>query len=453
MSQTDTSQFAEDSLERIRVRLLDLSRRNRLLNHRERKADIRIVDELPNETFSSLMDGRRFLFDAVALEEDEGAEEPLTDQTTEDIHAISQLPDYETELPVPGDSIAARHQDDRLQTPFDPTTLERRCKGLATAAKTAIEETGANFLYLAIGFLEWYDVDHSEKCYRAPLIMVPVEIRKEKYDLKTDTYSYSIRYLEDDIETNLSLLEKMKRDFGLDLPEFGEEADPESYFAAVMELTSAHRRWRVAREMILGLFSFSKILMYRELSPERWPPNLRPSDHPIIRDILVGADNLDGGTAGLDLREEYDIDADDRCAQIPLVVDADSSQHSAITDILSENRNMVIHGPPGTGKSQTITNLIAAAIAQGKSVLFVAEKKAALEVVRKRLDACELGNFVLELHSYRTNKGQLHADLERRMNRRFPSARNLDEKRASFEHEKDRLLRYSEAARAAVGPG
>ena len=452
LSQTEISQFAEESLERIRLRLLDLSRRNRLLNHRERARDIRIVDELPNETFSGLTDGRRFFIDPVAPPEDADLEESLTNQGTEEVHANSNLPDYDTELPIPGDSIAERHQDDRLQTPLDPQTLERRCKRLLTAARTAIEETGANFLYLAIGFLEWSDVDYSDQCFRAPLVMVPVEIRKEKFDSETDTFAYSIRFLEQDIETNLSLLEKMQRDFGLDLPEFGEEADPESYFAAVMSLTSAHSRWRVAREMILGLFSFSKILMYRELSSERWPANKRPSDHPIIRDILVGAEESGDSHAGLDLSEEYDIDVDERCAKIPLVVDADSSQHSALTDVLAENRNLVIHGPPGTGKSQTITNLIAAAIMQEKSVLFVAEKKAALEVVRSRLDACGLGDFVLELHSYRTNKGQLHADIERRMHRRFPGAPWLAEKREKFEQEKDRLLQYSEAARAPVGP-
>jgi hypothetical protein len=86
------------------------------------------------------------------------------------------------------------------------------------------------------------------------------------------------------------------------------------------------------------------------------------------------------------------------------VFDAHSSQHSALVDVLAQQKNVVIEGPPGTGKSQTITNLIAASIVDGKKVLFVAEKLAALDVVKARLTRAGLDPFLLELHSNKTNK-------------------------------------------------
>lgn len=120
-----------------------------------------------------------------------------------------------------------------------------------------------------------------------------------------------------------------------------------------------------------------------------------------MREVFEG--RADEGGAGLGIAEEHLVE-EGPGANIPLVYDADSSQHSALVDVLSLKKNLVIEGPPGTGKSQTITNLIAACLAEGKKVLFVAEKLAALEVVKNRLSLAGLDPFVLELHSNKTNK-------------------------------------------------
>ena len=148
---------------------------------------------------------------------------------------------------------------------------------------------------------------------------------------------------------------------------------------------------------------------------------------------------------------EYDIEENVAADKIPLVLDADSSQHSAIADAIVNNTSLVIEGPPGTGKSQSITNLIAAAMHSGKNVLFVSEKKAALEVVRNRLDEVGLGDFCLELHSHKTQKGQLHKDLASRVNRRYRDAIFLEEEIDGFRKERDKLQSYYKLLNAPAG--
>lgn len=341
------TELAGRVLENIRKRLLDLTGRNPLLNYRPRKRDIQ-VDEPPNPTFESLLNGGRLILNPIE------ESSPL-------------IPGRgSAQLPTPRGSPAVRqvngldqsHIDGRLRTEFDPKELERRCRNLRTAARTAIDETGANFLYLAIGFVEWYEAEHSNEKRRAPLLLVPVEMMKGKFETETDTYRYSISYLEEDIESNLPLVEKLK-EFNYDLPLFDDESDPERYFEQVSNSISAASRWSVTREMILGLFSFSKILMYRDLEATRWPEGQKPTQHEGLTRVLIGVEDEGEvqGPGGLSFGDVYSVDEDDRCERIPLVVDADSSQHSALVDAVVEEKSLALHGPPGTGKSQTITNV------------------------------------------------------------------------------------------------
>ena len=455
--QVSGKQIRKESLDRLRRRLLDLSRRNPLLNYRFPKRSIKIIDELPSATFHPLLTGRRFTLTAIeeAQKNDPVSPQKLFPARIEDVtrtEDYSLSTDIRQELPIPGETIDVKHLDDLLQTPFNPKELERRCTVLHTAARTALEETGTNFLHLAIGFLEWFESDDSAEKSCAPLILVPLEINKGKHDPWTDTFQYSVNYSEEDIETNLSLAEKLAQDFRIDLPEFDSERDPEDYFAEVSEKILSYPRWRVVREMVIGLFSFSKLLMYRELNQSHGPEAQYPVDHPIVSKLLGDTEAPSDNHTDLQLAEIYNVDRHQQAHEIQLVMDADSSQHSALIDALAAGKNLVIHGPPGTGKSQTITNLIAAALASGKNILFVAEKSAALEVVKSRLDRCGLGEFVLELHSLGTNKGQLHRDLDRRLHKRFLEPRDMKEQEANLTQERLRLLSYTEAAQMLIGP-
>jgi hypothetical protein len=418
----------------VRAKLLDLTRRNRLLNYKESAKSIRIVDELPDEVFRLLVNDEKEMQFLPIISDSED------DQKTD--------VDSSHELPVAAGNVAERHTDTCLQTPFTDSVLERRCKKLLQESRTAIEETGSNLLHIAIGFLEWYESDDSLEKTRAPLILLPVKIEKTRLNKKSNCYIYAISYTGEDIETNLSLAEKLKIDFEMILPELGECKTPEEYLEAVADMVSYRKRWRVAREMVLGLFSFSKLLMYRDLDPTHWPTLTK---HKNITAILAGrqeGDEIEERPYG----EEYDLDRDSKALDLLLVLDADSSQTSVIIDAIYHRENLVVEGPPGTGKSQTITNIIAAGLNRGLSVLFVAEKKAALEVVRSRLDHVGLGDFCLELHSHKTQKGQMHADIGKRILKEYRDATTLDREVQDLARERDRLMAYTALVNSVVGP-
>jgi very-short-patch-repair endonuclease len=438
------STFVESALQRVRSKLLDLTRRNRLLNYKESVRSIRVVDELPDEVFRILaIDGKEMEFLPLS-EEVVGGQKALISESLE-------KSSNDLELPLPSPQIAKKHKDTRLQTPFSDRVLERRCKKLFQESKTAIEETGSNLLYLAMGFLEWYEDDNSSELTRAPLFLVPVMIEKTRVNRNTNCYSYVISYTGEDIETNLSLAEKLNCGYDLILPTLEDEFLPEQYFKEVSRTVAKMKRWRVAREMVLGLFSFSKLLMFKDLDNDQWPDHAK-----LIENINIG--RIIGGRQAGDIDEyriygeEYDIDHDPRVTQIPLILDADSSQTSVIIDTIINRESLVVEGPPGTGKSQTIANLIAAALSSGLSVLFVAEKKAALEVVRSRLNHSGLGDFCLELHSHKTQKGQLHADINKRLSKTYRDSRDLDQEIGDMVRERDRLLEYSNLVNSVVGP-
>ncbi len=428
-----------ESLQQIRRRLLDTSNRNRLLNFRESKArTIRIVDELPDEVFSSIVD------DGTSMDLVPVVEPETIDPDTESI-------DTSHELPVADAEVAERHTDNHLQTPYTPQKLERLCSRLTREAKTAIEETGCNMLFLALGFLEWFEDDSSDVSHLAPLILVPAQIEKTRLNRDTNCYSYVISYSEEDLETNLSLAEKLRQDFDLILPELNGNNTPEAYFTEIADKILVHkRRWKVRREMVLDLFSFAKIQMYKDLDDAVWPHGAKLTANRNLGEILAGMEEQEGVEAFH--QQEYDIDREPLAQNLHLVLDADSSQHSAIIDTLHRDSNLVIEGPPGTGKSQTITNIIAAALGMGKSVLFVAEKKAALEVVRTRLEKSGLGDFCLELHSHKTQKGKLHADLLTRLHKTFDDGQALERELADLKAERDKLLQYSSIVNSQAGP-
>jgi very-short-patch-repair endonuclease len=425
------------TLDRIRKKLLDLTRRNRLLNFNFPKRSIRIVDELPQPTYDALQSGLTFTLAPIPYESDENPAE-------QGFAAVGLRYD----LPENGPEIAERHLDSELQTPLGPKELERRCRTIRSATRTYLEETGANTLYLAIGFLEWFDRGDSDEKQKAPLLLVPLEIQRGRHVRETDTYEYKVRYNEQDVETNLSLVEKLRRDFEITLPELDDNWGPEEYHSAIAKAVEGFPRWRVAREMLIGLFSFEKILMYRELDESRWPAKRSPLSHPLLRSVLGAVEAEDSESAGVVLHEVHPTDED----ELPLVADADSSQHSALIDVLRDGRSLVIHGPPGTGKSQTITNLIAAALEQEKTVLFVAEKRAALEVVHSRLAEYNLGEFVLELHSHKVSKPKIHQSLDRRLKARFRAPTDLNRMSARLATQRRKLAEYSIAARRGYGP-
>ena len=418
----------QTKLDAARAELLDQSLRNPLINYRLLKArGVEIVDESPPDVYRILVqEGKAMSFlpksepeeddDLQLFEDDEVAKDPT------------------------------RHTDNKLQTDYSPTEFRRRLLNTYYTARTAIEEQGVTTLYLALGMLQWYESESSDILRHAPLILIPVEI-----DRASVRASFRVRYTEEDIGTNLSLQEKLKSEFGIQFPDLPdaddlEQSNIQSYYQTVDAAIDGLKRWSVDETAItLGFFSFAKFLMHRDLDTANWSGNTL-SEHSVLQSVLTrGFQEPESA-----IPDDAQIDGHLNPTETHHVVDADSSQALAIHDV-SQGRNLVIQGPPGTGKSQTITNLIAEAISKGKRVLFVAEKMAALEVVKRNLDKVGLGDTCLELHSHKMNKKAVVDELKRILELDEPQTAALEEEVRLLLNNRDRLNRYCEAINTPIG--
>lgn len=387
------------SLDVLRQRLLDLKKSNALLNLRFGRSYVRLIDEVPEQVFAALCRGRLFEFLAVPEAEDED-ENKLNE--VDAARAAGLDPSFE--LPEQSQAPPKKHADRFLQTRLFRNDLDAVLERLRRRSNTLLEELGVPTLHIIFGTLEWFESDASDRGNLAPLVLMQVELSRQlvegqyRYHLKTDD--------ETDPCTNETLRLKLRRDFRLELPELGDDPDLASYLDAVTKLVEKRPRWRVRRHMALGVFRFERLVMHEDLAAGDW----LPQDHALLQRLLATRPEEAQPT-----REVEDLDSAEFQARAPLLIsDADSSQTIAIADAL-DGHNLVVRGPPGTGKSQTITNLIAAALSQGKSVLFMAEKMAALDVVRKRLVDAGLGEFALELHSTKASKRQVVQQLANRL--------------------------------------
>jgi very-short-patch-repair endonuclease len=438
----------EQGLKEIRTRLLDLTNRNKLLNFRFPTAScLRFVDLDMDGAFNRLMDEAKLFVSAVP----EAPSHRRSDKPTAAAYAKElgwrTSYDLDEDVPVATDAASAEIYDGNLPVLHYAEHLNTLSRKIDDAARTAIDETGANMLHLSFGFLEWYESDDSDEPRSAPLVSVPVTL--DRTPGKGKTFRCELEYSGEDFGTNLSLVEKMRRDMGLEIPSLGEEESPEQYFDKFDDLLSIKKRWRIRRQVALSLLDFGKLLMFRDLDPKNWPTDASIVAHPLVRELFEGTQ-----ASEITRAEEFLIDDPTLQPELPaLICDADSSQHSALIDAL-RGKNLVIEGPPGTGKSQTISNLIAEAMAKGKTVLFVSDKLAALQVVRDRLEERGLGAFCLELHSHKTKKGALLKDVGRRieLTGSFDDPTELERLLSVAENRKKRLIEYVSLIKETIYP-
>ncbi|MFT5044316.1 MAG: very-short-patch-repair endonuclease [Porticoccaceae bacterium] len=453
--------LAKNSLERIRQRLVDTSARNRLINcSLERLQVVRLVNELPDQVYARLIDDKPFdmtpvpapthreLVDEEYIKYDEHTDERVKDSyPNPEVWARRHGINTAYNLPAGvAEGLSPTHSDDTLQTLLFPDKLNTRLGKIRQLAQTAMEESGTNILYLALGFLEWYESPNSDRPRLSPLFVVPVDLKRSKRVSVDGLWAYKLSLRDDSLLSNISLSQRLKQDFGIELPTVTDDSEPESYLASVSRMmASMDTRWRVRRYAALCLLDFTKQLMYEDLDPARWPADKSLAEHPLLQHFLASTEDDQQRTTSEPLTEHLIDDIDDIHSRFPLIYEADSSQHSALIDVVN-GRNLVIEGPPGTGKSQTITNLIAACINNGLSVLFVAEKLAALEVVKRRLDLANLGDFCLEVHSHKSNKLAILNSLMDSHNRReFAQApADLQQQINRYEGHKESLHQYAE---------
>lgn len=374
----------DDKIESWKSRLIDLTKRNRLLNFRETKlGSLKIVQPNVEEVFSWIFQNEK----PMVFRWDDTKYQKIQEAINKGINNI----DIEM-------------KKGELLTPNNEIELNKTLYNLRIKSRTAFLEQGVNILYLALGFLEWTEAEYSDVKIKSPIFLVPVEITRESI-----SKPYSISLLEDELILNPTLVQKVQSDFGISLPSLPDDLDSidiQKEFQRIKDMIKEIPNWNITNDVYLGLFSFKKFVMYKDLET-----NIKiAKEHPII-----GA--LSGDPSKLppipdDLPSGEEIDQKVSPEETYQVLDADSSQQEAII-AAKKGVSLIIQGPPGTGKSQTITNIIAECLTAGQTVLFVSEKMAALEVVKNRLDACGLGQFCLELHSHKANRRKVIEELSK----------------------------------------
>lgn len=378
-------------LGRWKQKLIDQTLRNPLLNFRPTKVTtISVVDEKPTEVFRILhVNGKPMTFKP---------------STAKSAHTTSQAKEFERQ---DRSELQSKHLDTELQTELQLETLNTNLLKIYRKSTELFEEQGFSSLCLSLGVIEWCDSNDSEIILKAPLILVPVQLLREGAGTK-----FTLKATQDDPVLNPAIFEKLKSNFHFllpQLPESFEEFDPLEYFSSIQDCISEQKRWRITEEIYLGFFAFQKFVMYKDLenAEEIY------AAHSVIKSLCMVQDDEFAKEAELEPeRQQLCLDDIFHPEATFQVLDADSSQQEAIL-AAKGGKNLVIEGPPGTGKSQTIANLIAEVLAEGKTVLFVSEKMAALDVVHNRLETAGLTDFCLELHSNKTSKKSIYEEFQR----------------------------------------
>ena len=311
--------------------------------------------------------------------------DPKTEDDLSDGPSISSAGDRESILAAYGEKLK-KNQILLFNSYGKPI---RAVKRIGKQARSAVEETGVNIAYLAFGFISWTEDRNSQIRMRAPLLLIPVTVENN-----SAVEPYFIRAAEEEIIVNPTFSYKLQSEYGFSLPEYDEDEGIEAYFEKAASLLSA-LKWTVEAACKIAVFSFQKINMYRDLVENE----AKILQNPNILSLLG-----EGSPASATLDRSADL------MELHNVVDADSSQAEAV-EAAKEGGSFVLQGPPGTGKSQTITNIIAECLYDGKKVLFVSEKLAALNVVYDKLKKVGLEEFCLELHSHKANKKQIIEEL------------------------------------------
>lgn len=399
-----------NKLQESRKRLLDLTHRNRLLNFRpgdpnhkeDTKTHKHMVFKAELEALWSL------------LVEDE-AEACLNFLPPERLQQIMQerarLGTRRLPAPVPDERAVAlsippeewkrvaptiRNVSDTLRrgdliSLLSEEAFKKRAARIRNEQNSLIDSTGDSALFLALGFLQWAEDPPHAKAGQpvfAPLVLLHVELQELRQDGGGER-SYLLRMDGDQPQDNPCLAAKL-REFNIDLPPLEEDEGIHAYLKRVRRAIQHKQGWAVSEGVALGFFNFARYRLWLDLNPDEWPEGTAPASHPIVGSILDGK-HLAQGRAIPDDKEVARTQSED---DLLTVLDADSTQYAALL-AAQRGTSMVVIGPPGSGKSQTITNLIAVALAKGKRVLFVAQKKTALQVVERNLKKSELDKFCL----------------------------------------------------------
>ncbi len=430
----------ETRIKEWQERLLDLSKRNRLINC---KVGPRGVLALEHPTMGQIwerlvMNNRRVTFAR--------RHELLVDSDGDAVFDLGSLLEDEAPLGVAPEQDdfqrcldSPRLRAEHVLTRFPDKALANHLYRLALNARTALAEQGVNNLFLAFEMLRWYESSSSELAIDSPLMLIPVELTRASVD-----QPWNLSVLEEEILQNHSLAQLLQTQFGIALPPLpdGDQLDdPEALeqFLSVLDAFAArHPRWMIRRDVVVGIFSFQKIAMWNDLEKNYD----QIAGHQLCQ-VLAGVEGVAPPQSD-SLVKPADFDQAVPPSSLHNILDSDSSQLEAIL-AAKAGASLVLDGPPGTGKSQTIANMIAELLADSKTVLFVSEKAAALEVVKKRLDLQRLGDFCLDCHSHRANKAEVIAELGRCLKLNQEHYQETEEALKRLEESRETLNAYVQA--------
>lgn len=375
-------------------KLLNLTTSNRLLHVPDGGKMVRLACPDPGRLEDRLADGRRIRIVPMPDLAPGGRDEKLYEAQTQE-----NLREQVAAAALDRNEVVSLTEKDKL----DSALIE-----LYRKARSDLAEGGANTLFLALGFLKWKKKPEDERSYRAPLILLPVKLER-----KSALSGVVMTHHEDDPRFNLTLIELLRQDFELTIPGLEGPLPTDESGIDVTGIWNMVRRavrdiagFEVVPDVVLGTFSFAKYLMWKDLVDRA--DLLKQS--PVVRYLIEREGSSIRLSEAFPRPEDLDVTVDPVDLFTPLP--ADSSQLAAVV-ASARGHNFVLDGPPGTGKSQTIANMIAHNMALGRRVLFVAEKMAALDVVQRRLAEKGLGDFCLELHSAKATKSDVIKHLDR----------------------------------------
>lgn len=425
-----------DGINKLKDKLIDLTKRNKLIKYSKSKArNLIIINESLEHLYTQLVLEEKSMEFLALPDQKDDEDKKLNNQDWAKKSGFS-LENIFEDLQEKGSGI-------QIQTLHFSDELNKILLKIFRESKTYEQEMGRNMLYLCLGFLKWKEVQYSEEYLLSPLICVPIEIIRSKSSLFP---TFSIHFAtQNEVDVNQALKEKLRIDFNLGMPEFDNNNCLE-FFQKFSKIIKDREGWEIKSDVAIDFLRFEKILMYQDLRD--WKGKIPLEDVEVFKDIFQGRES-----DGEYFSQEYEIDnpSFNELRNYPLVVDADSSQHSAIIDAVNGN-NIIIEGPPGSGKSQTITNIIASFLARKKTVLFVSEKSAALDVVYRRLKQVELGDFCLELHSHKTKASRVLESITNRIEKKTKANTGaLKDHISQIESKKQEIKEYLDVLHQSYG--
>lgn len=384
-------------VEQWQRKLLDLTKRNRLLNLSKTAVAIKI-----------------FCPEIATLEDELASNQSFNFITAGDTPYANEARDKEIFKFKVGNDLQTEFAKEQLQSNTliandSSKKLEKNLLTLYRKSKTDLEEGGSNTLFLAVGMLKWKETPDSDRTYQAPLILLPAELKRSSARSKI-----KIKQIDGEEPIfNATLIEFLQNDYEVDLSQFNESLpvdesgiDVDLIWSVVRDKIKDINGFEVVEELVLSTFSFAKYLMWKDLKD-------RVNDlksNPFVEHLVENPQKT--YEQNVQFKDQNDIDNTLKPSDVFSPLNADSSQLVAI-DASTKSQDFVLEGPPGTGKSETIANIICHNLAKGKKVLFVAEKMAALNVVYSRLHKIGLDHLCLELHSNKANKRAILEQLKK----------------------------------------